>query len=155
MSRLAVRRWFWVHKWSSLVCTAFLLLLCVTGLPLVFRDEIGSWLDHDPPYASVPEGAPIVSLDSVAKTARRLYPGQVIGSIFIDDDEPRIMVYMASSWAACVADRSLSHWIKFDAHTGEGLRQSKLFSEDDWFLEVMLSLHRAWLRALRANCSWD
>ena len=31
-----LKLWFLVHKWTSLVCTVFLLLLCLTGLPLIF-----------------------------------------------------------------------------------------------------------------------
>jgi uncharacterized iron-regulated membrane protein len=144
VTRNAFRRWFWLHKWTSLICTAFLLLICVTGLPLVFRDEIGDWLDHDPPYASAPDSAPQVSLDAIAATARALYPGQIIASVFIDDDEPKIMVAMAESWAAYGANpASAAHWIKFDAHTGKVLRQSQSFDGDGGsFLGVMLSLHR-------------
>ena len=143
MTRNAFRRWFWLHKWSSLICTAFLLLICVTGLPLVFRDEIGTWLDRDPPYAAAPEGAPAVSLDGIAKQARGMYPGQIIGSMFVDDDEPKIMVAMAPSWAAYTSDRSSWHWIKFDAHTGNVLRESKSFGGDgEAFLQIMLNLHR-------------
>ena len=97
MTRNAFRRWFWLHKWTSLICTAFLLVICVTGLPLIFRDEIGGWLADGPPYASVPDGAPTVSLDAIAGTARGLYPGQIIGNIFIDDDEPKIMVAMVQN----------------------------------------------------------
>jgi uncharacterized iron-regulated membrane protein len=144
VTRNAFRRWFWLHKWTSLICTAFLLLICVTGLPLVFRDEIGSWLDHDAPYASVPEGTPQVSLDIIAATARALHSGQIIASMFIDDDEPKIMVAMAESWAAYSANpSSAAHWIKFDAHTGKVIRESKSFDGDGgWFLGLMLSLHR-------------
>jgi uncharacterized iron-regulated membrane protein len=143
VTRNAFRRWFWLHKWTSLICTAFLLVICVTGLPLVFRDEIGGWLDDGPAYASVPEGTPTVSLDSVAAAARGLYPGQIIGNIFIDDDEPKIMVAMAPSWTAYAADRSSWHWIRFDAHTGKVLRQTKSFDGDGGgFIELMVSLHK-------------
>jgi uncharacterized iron-regulated membrane protein len=143
VTRNAFRRWFWLHKWSSLICTAFLLVICVTGLPLVFRDEIGAWLDHGPPYASVPDGTQAVSLDNVVGAARALYPGQIIASIFIDDDEPRIMVAMAPSWAAYATDRSSWHWIRFDAHTGKILAQTKSFSGDGGgFIELMLGLHK-------------
>lgn len=34
MKHGALRGSFLVYKWTSLVCTLFLLLLCVTGLPL-------------------------------------------------------------------------------------------------------------------------
>ena len=38
----ARRRWWsWTHTWSSLICTIFALLLCLTGLPLIFHDELG------------------------------------------------------------------------------------------------------------------
>ena len=40
MSRGAIRFWYLVHKWSSLIPAAFLLMLCLTGLPLIFHDEI-------------------------------------------------------------------------------------------------------------------
>ena len=143
MTRNAFRRWFWVHKWTSLISTAFLLLICVTGLPLVFRDEIGDWLNKDPAYAVVPEGAPIVSLDDVAATAHKMYPDRLIASLSIDDDEPKIMVGMVPSWDTYNADRTAIHWIKFDAHTGQVLRESRTFSGDGGvFLGIMLTLHR-------------
>ena len=44
LSPTALRRWSWTHKWSSLVCTVFMLLLCITGLPLIFHHEIGHLL---------------------------------------------------------------------------------------------------------------
>ncbi len=40
MKTRTIRAWSWTHKWSSLVSTLFLLMLCVTGLPLVFTHEI-------------------------------------------------------------------------------------------------------------------
>ncbi len=40
LTKDAVRRWYVVHKWTSLVSTIFVLIACVTGLPLVFHHEI-------------------------------------------------------------------------------------------------------------------
>jgi hypothetical protein len=37
----------WIHKWSSLVCTVFMLLLCLTGLPLIYHHEIGHLLGNE------------------------------------------------------------------------------------------------------------
>ena len=48
MTRRSLRGWYLVHKWTSLICTAFLLMLCVTGLPLIFHDEIDAALGHAP-----------------------------------------------------------------------------------------------------------
>ncbi|MGJ3629235.1 PepSY domain-containing protein [Sphingomonas sp. MMS24-JH45] len=44
MTRRSIRAWYLVHKWTSLVCTMFLLMLCLTGLPLIFHDEIDAAL---------------------------------------------------------------------------------------------------------------
>lgn len=139
----ALRRWLFVHKWSSLICTLFLLLICITGLPLVLREEINGLLDDALPYAQVPKGTPNVDLDRVVEAARKLYPGETIVSVFVDDDEPKIMVYMASSWEAFSANRKALHSIRFDAHTGDVLKQTKPFGEDGLtFLQLMLTLHR-------------
>lgn len=40
MTAQSVKWWSLVHKWTSLICTLFLLMLCITGLPLIFHDEI-------------------------------------------------------------------------------------------------------------------
>ena len=40
MQQKTLRAWLFVHKWTSLISTLFLLMLCVTGLPLVFHHEI-------------------------------------------------------------------------------------------------------------------
>lgn len=40
MKRSTIMTWFIVHKWTSLVSTLFLLMLCATGLPLIFHDNI-------------------------------------------------------------------------------------------------------------------
>lgn len=143
MTRSGLRKWFWVHKWTSLVCTAFLLLICITGLPLVFRDEIADLLDDGLPYTSVAAGTPDVSIDGLIETSRQMYPDDTVLFTYVDDDEPKIVVTMGPSWQAFVANRKSSHWIRFDAHTGRILKQSKPFDADGvQFMEVMLSLHR-------------
>ncbi len=143
MTRAALRRWLWIHKWSSLVCTLFLLVICVTGLPLVLRDELSDLLDNALPYAKVADDTPNVSLDKLAAVSRQMYPGEIITSMFSDDDEPKIVVFMAQSWDAVRANIKAMHWIRFDAHTGAVLKQSKPFDQDGMsFLTLMLRLHR-------------
>lgn len=48
----SLRRWRWIHEWSSLLCTLFLLVLCLTGLPLIFSDEIDGANDGQPSAAT-------------------------------------------------------------------------------------------------------
>jgi hypothetical protein len=50
------RRWSWIHKWSSLVCTVFMLLLCLTGLPLIYHHEIGHLLGNEVEAPALPAG---------------------------------------------------------------------------------------------------
>lgn len=142
MTRSTFRKWFWVHKWSSLLCTLFLLVICLTGLPLVFSDEIEPWLDNGLPPASVPAGTPNVSLDRLAQLSRQMYPGHVIVSIYKDDEEPTVNVFMAPSWEALRADRRSRHWITFDAHTARVLKQTNVAESTRTFLGLMLTLHR-------------
>lgn len=132
MTTHALRRWFVVHKWTSLICTLFLLIVCVTGLPLLFSEQIWDTFvgDDDPPYEVLPPGTPNVSLDVIVEEARALYPGQIITSVNPDDDEPAVLISMAPSWQALkddenYPDRHSGHWIKFDARTAKLLEQSR------------------------------
>src|SRR3546814_6458383 len=77
MTRKTVQAWYLVHKWTSLVCTAFLLMLCVTGLPLIFAEEIHHLPGAEPELAAPPSGASPANLDSLIEKARAQYPGQV------------------------------------------------------------------------------
>jgi uncharacterized iron-regulated membrane protein len=65
MTPVAIRRWAWIHKWSSLVCTIFMLLLCITGLPLIYHHEIGHLLGTEVEAKSMPAGTPKADLDAI------------------------------------------------------------------------------------------
>ena len=39
MTAKTLRTWYLVHKWTSLISTIFLLMLCLTGLPLIFHER--------------------------------------------------------------------------------------------------------------------
>jgi hypothetical protein len=111
MTRSAFRKWFWVHKWASLICTAFLLVICVTGLPLIFGEEIEHLLDTDPPYVSLPANTPNANLDEIVAKSRQMYPGEIIVSTFMDDDEPKIVVTMARSLSRVRQRSDHAFWI--------------------------------------------
>lgn len=143
MTRAGFRRWCWVHKWSSVVSTAFLLVICITGLPLVFKEEIGDFLEGPLPYADLPSETPNASLDRIVSISKSLYPQHIVVAVFIDDDEPKMVVTMAPSWHAFNTNRNSKHLITFDARTAEVLKQSKpLEQESPTFLGVILNLHK-------------
>lgn len=73
MTPATFKNWRLIHEWTSLVCTLFLLMLCVTGLPLIFHDEIDSLGEGSP--APAVAGAPVrPDMDRVVDTVRRAYP---------------------------------------------------------------------------------
>ncbi len=90
-----VRLWYRIHKWTSLTCTAFLLITCLTGLPLIFADEIEAALSHTPERAPLAPGAPTANLDSIVQQATDRFPGMHPLSLVWDDDEPVLTVYMS------------------------------------------------------------
>lgn len=142
MSGGAIRIWALIHKWSSLICTAFLLLICLTGLPLTFHEEIDHWIDPPPAYAEMPPETPHQSLDGLIGRAQALYPGETIVSLFKDDDAPQVLVWMAPSFAAMEKDPKLEHFIRFDARTGQVIEQSKPQEQQrTGFMTLMLRLH--------------
>lgn len=109
-----LRRWSAVHKWTSLAATIFFLLVCLTGLPLVFDDEIGDWLN--PPTTSVvPPGAPALTLDAIIATALKKYPGDAMVSLGFVKDRPTLLVHTAPTPRAPAAQ---SHRQTFDLRTG-------------------------------------
>jgi uncharacterized iron-regulated membrane protein len=74
-----------VHRWSSLVCTVFLLSLCLTGLPLIFHDEIDDYLAPVP--APRPEGTgDPPSLEALAAALAQRFPGELVRFAFWPDD---------------------------------------------------------------------
>jgi uncharacterized iron-regulated membrane protein len=91
MTRTTVRAWSLAHKWTSLICTAFLLMLCLTGLPLIFHEEIDDLTGHGPVLTATP-GATLQDLDTVLDTALRARPGEVGLFMSFDTDRPVVNV---------------------------------------------------------------
>lgn len=87
----SLRIWSNIHTWTSLICTGFLLLLCLTGLPLIFHHELNHALGYQPDLSKGPDGAPRVSLDRVVEAAYDRRPGEVIQFIGFDRDEPHLI----------------------------------------------------------------
>lgn len=95
LSAQAIRRWSFVHTWSSLVCTLFLLMLCLTGLPLIFDDEISGALNPDTWTPARPGHD--VSLDQLLAGALAAHPGEVPLFMSFDEDRPVVNVTTAAS----------------------------------------------------------
>ena len=135
MDHDALRRWAWVHKWASLVCTPFMLLLCLTGLPLIFHHEIGHLTGTTIEAPPLPPGTPAANMDDVVAAAQRLHPQQVTQFVFREPDETDLWLVGLNS-SATAAEGGVT--VAVDGRTAEVLAQPKF---DEGFMYVMLQLH--------------
>lgn len=146
---LPLRKWYLLHKWSSLICTLFLLVLCITGLPLVFLDEISDHWRGDPPMAVLPANTPMVDLDRLvldATGAQGVFPGATVRWLSIEEDKPEIWFGLAPSYAA---PRKLDHVVRFDARTGALIKALKSGEHTSpLWLGLMFKLHTDWFLGL-------
>ena len=92
MKAHTIRTWYLVHKWTSLVCTLFMLLLCLTGLPLIFHEEIEHARTEVPSAGEMP-GRHAVSAESTRLSSRRRRPARRKGPVHVlwDEDEPELV----------------------------------------------------------------
>ena len=139
MRSSTLRVWSFVHLWSSLICTAFLLMLCITGLPLIFHDEIDKALNPDNWQPANPDGT-YLQLDSIMAIALDRRPGEV--PIFLSFDVDRPVVNVTTGSRADI-DASQMHFASFDltsgdlvppADVGEGVMHFLLDMHTDMFL---------------------
>jgi uncharacterized iron-regulated membrane protein len=135
LSAPAIRKWSLVHKWTSLICTLFLLMLCVTGLPLIFYHEIEHALGYsiDPP--ELPGATAAASLDRIVEVARTRNPGHMIQYVSRDPDEENAW-FVATGVTAKGPEPSAFYM--FDARTGEFLHEYPL---QQGVMYVLLRIH--------------
>ncbi|HKY03079.1 MAG TPA: PepSY domain-containing protein, partial [Burkholderiales bacterium] len=135
MTAKSLRAWAWIHKWSSLICTAFMLLLCITGLPLIFHHEIGHLLGTETEAPEMAPGTPYASLDAVMATARAQHPTLHPQFLFRDIDETELWTV---SLAETPAAEEASAFVTVDARTAQLLAQPNF---NEGFMYVMFKLH--------------
>ncbi|SDW41362.1 Uncharacterized iron-regulated membrane protein [Pseudomonas syringae] len=136
MKSQTVRRWSIVHTWSSLICTLFLLMLAITGLPLIFHHEIDHLLGDAPQYREMPADTPRLDLEQLTRAAEAYRPGEVLQYFGWDDEDPNGV--MAITAATAGTEPNSSHTFALDARTGEALEMP---SANGGFMMVMLRLH--------------
>ncbi|MFD2571757.1 PepSY-associated TM helix domain-containing protein [Spirosoma soli] len=131
-----VKAWFQIHKWTSLICTAFLLMLCLTGLPLIFHEEIEE-LEGKPALApELPAGTPKLKLEQLAQTARQQFPTKVIRYVYWDEHEPNTTTFTLTDSLTAPADNY--KLVILDDRTAKVLEEPKV---QEGFMYVMLQLH--------------
>jgi uncharacterized iron-regulated membrane protein len=135
LSSRTIKNWVWIHKWSSLVCTLFMLLLCLTGLPLIFHHEIGHLLGTEVEAPSLPAATPRVSLDKVMEVATARHPGK--GGMFVSQEPDDDRIWFVTLSDTPTSDTDLKQ-VAVDARTGVALAEPQL---DDGLMFYIYSLH--------------
>ncbi|WP_315123306.1 PepSY domain-containing protein [Comamonas antarctica] len=136
MQSHTIKTWAWVHKWSSLVCTVFMLLLCLTGLPLIFHHEIGHLLGTEVEVPEMPAGTPHASLDQVLDVARAQYPERIVQFVSKSDETDDIWYVTMTPTPANTDD---FRTVVVDARSAELLPLQPRF--DEGFMWIMFKLH--------------
>jgi uncharacterized iron-regulated membrane protein len=142
MTRGAILGWYLVHKWTSLICTLFLLMLCLTGLPLIFHDEIDAATGHVAPLSGqASSGDHGLPLDTVLASALKNRPGDVPLFMAFSNDDPSITVttgarpdIAASGMTLQILDRDTGKLISAEGESGEGVVDFLLELHKDMFL---------------------
>ncbi|PLC52315.1 hypothetical protein CR155_18855 [Pollutimonas nitritireducens] len=134
LSPVALRKWSFVHKWTSLVSTIFLLMLCLTGLPLIFEHEIEHWLTEGEQHTTAASGLPMANLDDVILAAKEQAPNKAV--MFVGDitDDGFWYVNLADTVAGS-GDRTT---VTVDYYTGQVLDPS---AHRSGVMAFMLRLH--------------
>ena len=136
MKSKTIRRWSFVHTWTSLICTVFLLMLAVTGLPLIFHHEIDHLLGDAPELKEMPADTPQLNLQQLVLAAEKHRPGEVMQYFGFDEEDPNAAFAIMAATAG--TEPNSSHTFMLDARTGEAL---EVPSANGGFMMIMLRLH--------------
>lgn len=135
LSQKSIKTWYTVHKWTSLVCTAFLLLLCLTGLPLIFHEELDHLLGTHPEAPELPASTAMANLDAVVAQGLAQRPGEVAKFFSFDEHEP--LIYLATAEAPNTHPDD-SHTLVLDARTAQIIDAPPF---DEGIMYILFKLH--------------
>ncbi|HBM06828.1 PepSY domain-containing protein [Pseudomonas sp. Choline-3u-10] len=119
MRATTIRRWSFVHTWTSLICTLFLLLLAVTGLPLIFHHELEHLLGEAPELREMAPDTPHLDLQQLVTAAERHREGEVVQYFGWEADEPNGVVAITAATAG--TEPNSSYTFMLDARSGEAV----------------------------------
>ncbi|MET0528242.1 MAG: PepSY-associated TM helix domain-containing protein [Microvirga sp.] len=139
MAGLPRRRvWSRIHTWSSLVCTAFMLMLCLTGLPLIFYHELDDALGYAPQLPVMAADTPHLALDQIVEAARALRPVEKTQFLLFDRDDPDLVFVSLSQSLRASPPESL---FAMDRRTARVVQEPKArTSPPAWLLKLHVDL---------------
>ncbi len=133
MSSTALRRWLAVHSWSSLISTLVLLVLFISGLPLIFKGELESLLGYGGGQAAAAQAQEKISLQQLLLSAQEAFPGKAVHYLVWDEEMPNKVILN-------IGETPTSHFsTNFNAVMDE--RSGALVESEPSPLEFFIDLH--------------
>ena len=113
-----------------------MLLLCITGLPLIFHHEIDDLLHTEVKPAEVAPGTPTADLDKLLANALANASLKVPHFLIWDRDDPNVM--FVSVGESITSDPTNNRFVRMDTHTAGYLDSPDVTGR---FTYIMLRLH--------------
>jgi uncharacterized iron-regulated membrane protein len=114
-----------------------MLLLCITGLPLIFHEEIDDLLHSQVKPAGAPPGTPHADLDRLLANALANSSSWKVPHFLIwDRDDPNAI--FVSVGESITSDPTKNRFVRMDSHTGAYLDAPDVTGR---FTYIMLKLH--------------
>ena len=140
-----MRKIYVIHQWVSLICALFLLLLTLTGLPLLFRNEINAWNTVNLPprgepmalseiWAGLPQGTAEVSQAFPTKEILAVTPDGEDGTLYFRVKE-------RGGKASRAHMRMGGEQIMYDVRTGELFNRKDRVYRSEAVQEFMHTMH--------------
>ncbi len=131
------RIWAFVHTWTSVISMVFMLMLCVTGLPLIFHEEIEDLFEEHVVAPVLPVDVKARSTDEVIAAAKHLRPGDHVLFVSWREDSPSVAVVAMSETPIPVP--GMLHRLQIDTRT-----ISVLGEEPAHFgvMDIILKVHK-------------
>ena len=139
----SLRIWTRVHTWTTLISMLFLLMLCVTGLPLIFHEEIEELTQPQFAAPQLPGNTPAAPVDDVVRAAQQARPGDHVLFVAWRDEQPAVVV--VSMAPTPKPQRGQFYRLVMDGRTGAVLGEER---PQQGVMDIILLLHKNMLLQL-------
>jgi uncharacterized iron-regulated membrane protein len=113
-----------------------MLMLCITGLPLIFHEELDELLHEQVAAATVPAGTPKANLDRAVANALSSVPEKVPHFLIWDPHDSDVLILSVGT--SLDADPTKNRFVRVDVHTGAFLDSPDVTGR---FTYIILKLH--------------
>lgn len=135
-----IKTWYAVHKWTSLICSIFLLLMCITGLPLIFLQEINALPnEYHQPVPKLSSNNYPSRTDQMVAAIQKNYPDKKIHYVHFEEEKKGTIFGLIPSDAE---GNHGSHTLIFNTSTAQVSEEVKPVARQGLdFLEGVKGLH--------------